>query len=497
PINPTGGQAEIEGGVQNAAGDAFYGGNDPNDNSGVIRYVRIEFGGVAFQTNNEINGLTLGGVGRGTVVDYVQISYTGDDGLECFGGTVDMKHLVLTNNLDDDLDTDFGYTGNIQFALVTRDPNVADAAGASNGFESDNDATGSSATPQTHPVYSNVTVIGPLETPGTMISTYYKRGAHLRRNTATSIYNSLIMGFPTGILSDGGASEGNAAAETLQIQNTVLAGNTQALAVASGSTWDINAWFNTASYNNSILANTADAMLTAPYAAAPNATPAAGSPLLTGASFSNAALTNPFFETVPFRGAFGSEDWTACWTEWDPNNANYTNATNHNPAAAFNMTSDNGTYDFTSTSTNATSYNWNFGVSGAASTDANPTYTYATGGTYTVTLIATNNCGADTTSQQISVVTGIGNLARSIGASLYPNPTKAFATLAFEVTAAQHIRIELTDIVGRVLNTVANGTFAAGSQTLRIDTDRLANGIYTVVVRSENGIVALPLSVAR
>ncbi|MFN9325963.1 MAG: hypothetical protein ACK6A5_11335, partial [Flavobacteriales bacterium] len=84
PSDPT-----IEGGV-----DAQYGGTDPDDNSGILRYVRIEFSGIPFQPNQEINGLTMGAVGRGTILDHIQVSYCGDDSNEWFGGTVNAKHLI-------------------------------------------------------------------------------------------------------------------------------------------------------------------------------------------------------------------------------------------------------------------------------------------------------------------------------------------------------------------------------------------------------------------
>ena len=132
---------EIEGGVNNAAGDAFYGGTDANDNSGVLRYVRIEFPGIAFTDNNEINGLTCGGVGAATTLEHVQVSYSGDDSFEFFGGTVNAKYLIAYRGWDDDFDTDFGYSGKIQFAVSLRDPEIADQSG-SNGFESDNDGSG-------------------------------------------------------------------------------------------------------------------------------------------------------------------------------------------------------------------------------------------------------------------------------------------------------------------------------------------------------------------
>src|SRR5574343_224854 len=142
PINPVGGQAVIEGGVNNANGDGQYGGTNANDNSGIIRYVRIEYAGIPFSANNEINGLTLGGVGNKTVIEYIMVAFSGDDSYEWFGGTVNAKHLIAYKGVDDDFDTDFGYQGNVQFGLVVRDKDVADQAGDSNGFESDNDNTG-------------------------------------------------------------------------------------------------------------------------------------------------------------------------------------------------------------------------------------------------------------------------------------------------------------------------------------------------------------------
>jgi hypothetical protein len=190
PINVPGGTATIEGGV-----GSVYGGSDPNDSSGIIRYVRIEFPGIAFQPNNEINGLTLGGVGSGTIIDYVQVSYAGDDGFEFFGGTVNAKHLISLRSLDDDFDTDFGYSGKIQYAVCLRDPQAADVS-ASRGFESDNDASGTTNTPKTSPLSSNVTLVGPKVTNADAVNSNYRRALHLRRNTETSLYNSIVMGWP-------------------------------------------------------------------------------------------------------------------------------------------------------------------------------------------------------------------------------------------------------------------------------------------------------------
>ena len=100
-----------------------YGGNDPTDNSGTLRFVRIAEGGLIAGPNNEINGLTLQGVGYGTTIEYIQVHGNLDDGIEWFGGTVNARYLVLTNNDDDDIDFDEGYKGNIQYAIARKDPN--------------------------------------------------------------------------------------------------------------------------------------------------------------------------------------------------------------------------------------------------------------------------------------------------------------------------------------------------------------------------------------
>ena len=115
-FNGVAGVGEIEGGINNSDGLGLYGtpatqAQNPADNSGVLRYVRIEYAGYAFLPDKEINGLTFGGVGSQTVVDYVQVSYANDDSFEWFGGTVNCKHLISFRTLDDDFDTDNGFTG--------------------------------------------------------------------------------------------------------------------------------------------------------------------------------------------------------------------------------------------------------------------------------------------------------------------------------------------------------------------------------------------------
>jgi PKD repeat protein len=331
--NGTGaGEAIIEGGV-----GSIYGGGatpDDNDNSGILRYVRIEFGGIPFQPNSEINGLTLGGVGRGTIVENVQVSFSGDDAFEWFGGTVNCKNLIAHRNWDDDFDTDFGYRGNVQFAMSVRDPAVADQSG-SNGFESDNDGSGTGNTPITRPIFSNVTIIGPLVNSATPNSNY-KRAAHLRRNTQTSIFNSVFAGYGVGLLVDGTSTHANAINGDMRFKNCVLAAMSDSLATASAANpnnitgnFNISDWFGTMTYANELHNTTSELMFANTQVASPQLTLMDGSPLMSGASFSDSYLADAFFAPVAFRGAFGTEDWTACWAEWDPQNNPYNGAINN------------------------------------------------------------------------------------------------------------------------------------------------------------------------
>lgn len=177
--------------------DITYGGSIPADNSGRFQYVRIEYAGYKLAENNEINGLTLGGVGSGTQLDHVQVSWGADDAFEFFGGTVNASYLAAVGNDDDDFDTDFGYSGSIQYAFGLKDPSSTHSTSGgvsdSNGIESDNDGSGSSDGPRTKPVYSNFTLLGYAAQ-----TTSLRSGNRWRRNTDLSISNSIIAGYNTG-----------------------------------------------------------------------------------------------------------------------------------------------------------------------------------------------------------------------------------------------------------------------------------------------------------
>jgi len=320
PVNVPGGQGVVEGGTE-----AFFGGNNPEDNSGVIRYVRIEFAGIAFQPNQEINGLTMAGVGRGTQIDHVQVSYCGDDSFEWFGGTVNCKYLVAHRGWDDDFDTDNGYSGSVQFGVGFRDPVIADASG-SNGFESDNDPGGTEITPHTTGVFTNISVFGPKATSQTQVDFQYESGMHLRSNTRLRIFNSVIAGYPEGLYIKGTFAQNNATAGELMVKNCVIAGCDQNLKVDLFSAFNINNWFNDAAKENVTFESNSELMVGNAWSlTAPNPMPQSGSPLLSGASFSDPMLNQSQHDITPvsYRGAFGTENWMQGWTNFDPQNTVY------------------------------------------------------------------------------------------------------------------------------------------------------------------------------
>lgn len=300
--NQPSGVANIEGIAPNP--DTQFGGGaspDDNDNSGTLTYVRIEFGGYVYQTDKEINGLTMGSVGRATTIHHIQTSFTNDDAYEWFGGTVNCHHLVSYRDLDDNFDADFGFSGKIQFGLVVRDPNIADnpSVSTSEGFESDNDASGSATTPKTSAIFSNITMVGPYRgSTGNTIAAGYRRGARLRRNTELKIYNSLFMDFNRGLHIDGTACETNATNGTLKFENNVVAGVATGRVVErnTGSTFNITGFFG-ANANDSLISTTG--ILTTPYSyLAPDYRPAGGSILLSNFDFTDATLA-PFVLTAP------------------------------------------------------------------------------------------------------------------------------------------------------------------------------------------------------
>jgi hypothetical protein len=337
---------QVEGGFGTIPNtNAMYGGPDADDSTGVFQYARIEFAGIAFAQDNEINGLTLGAVGRKTVIDHVQVSFANDDDYEFFGGTVQAKYLIGWRSLDDCFDTDFGFAGKIQFAMDKRDPAIFDASasGSSNGFESDNEGSSPySATPRTRPMICNFTLIGPApdSTAAKALNAKWDHTAMIRRASELSLYNSVLVGWKNGINVRDTLSQRAAIDGRLEIRNTSIAvPNTPVVLSTSPNTGNIAgldaiAWFNTAAFGNrggsarqatDILPPTAFNLDNSF-----NPVPAASGELATaGTSYTQGRLAgDSWFTAVSYRGAFDpskpmSQQWTAGWTNFDPQGTNY------------------------------------------------------------------------------------------------------------------------------------------------------------------------------
>ena len=352
------GLTSVEGGINDSevgyglagSGDAAFPTANDADNSGILQYARIEYAGYAYQPDNELNSLTMAGVGNGTTIDHIQVTYAKDDAFEWFGGTVNCKYLIAYKTQDDDFDTDFGYAGKVQFGIVLRDSAIADIS-QSEAFESDNDGNGSDFTPKTTAVFSNITAIGPRINPTTGKGNTLFRGAvHIRRNSGISIQNSIFAGWPVGIEIDdskvttNGSTYKNLVDSVIRLKNITLAGNTVNLKYSpktggTSYTTEVTDIFSRTFYNNTIL-NTASSDILkliqpfnytnpdfTPYASSGSFSSSIGSlgvadhlNYTKNGSFTDSKLQDPFFEKVTFRGAVATsgvnQTWWKGWTVW-------------------------------------------------------------------------------------------------------------------------------------------------------------------------------------
>lgn len=322
-----GNHSVLEGGVD-AAHQAFGGttGTNDADNSGTLTYVRIEYAGKAVAPSDEVNGLSLYGVGSGTTIDYVEVVRGLDDAFEIFGGTVNLRHTVAYNCADDDYDLDDGYRGHIQYAISVKDPSFTDAKGTtgdlSHNFEVDNGKNVSfDALPRTNPTLSNFTTIGPNTATS---SADYGYGMRWRRGAAWTLGNSVVLGGKKGFYNLADTTTislywaGTARfthcifqspTDSCVINNfgTLTATPATCMALVRGR--DASTFSNdisTVGLNNvSWSATVAD-----------NLMPNSGSAPLTTTPDWTGALADGFFEHPTFIGAIGSTDWTSGWTVW-------------------------------------------------------------------------------------------------------------------------------------------------------------------------------------
>jgi hypothetical protein len=321
------------------------GGTVPNDNSGIIRYLRLEFGGIALAVNQEINGLTLGTVGSGTEIRNVQVSFSADDSFEWFGGSVNSKYLVAWKGTDDDFDTDNGYSGLNQFGIGVKDPDYYDltytltsGGSTSEGFESDNELNGNADVTATkgftNAIFSNYTMLGPIAVgakyadASAVVKAAFRRGARIRRNSSLRIVNSIFMGYRNFLMVEGDSCLRNtnntgvlaaftpalttvdAKTKQIMFSNNIIVNTTSAnttvgdttanglVEVARGATLGggsagklaaLDAWVRSTASANKIdpVAYTAGTLLVSPLASSttPDFRPVAGSPALTGGGF--------------------------------------------------------------------------------------------------------------------------------------------------------------------------------------------------------------------
>jgi hypothetical protein len=320
-INVTGGDNKAEG-LADEPRNRYGGGMTPDNthSCGKLRYVRIEFAGQPLSANDELNGLTLNACGTGTVVDYVQVHRGIDDGVELFGGSVDLKHLVITGSDDDGLDWDQGWTGRAQFIAVQQLPGRGN-----HGIEADNNRASQDATPRSSPKLYNVTLVGRApdsSDPGEGRS----RGMILRVGTAGLLNNVIVTNFNDwAMFVDGSNSQARWTDGSLAVKNSIffknpMAGwqNVRPSNLADGGvvadTFDEEMSLLAPSLNN----RQVDPLLpSATNVTAPVFKPLTDSPALMGGA------TPPgdgFFDvTATFVGAVGATDWTAGWTAFPEN----------------------------------------------------------------------------------------------------------------------------------------------------------------------------------
>ena len=336
--NNLGNNIELEGDYK-----AIHGGTIKTDNSGSLQYVRIEYAGIKINNQETTNSLTLASVGNGTNIKYVQSSFSNNDSFEWLGGTVNAKYLVSWKPLDDDFDTNFGYIGNNQFGLGFRDFTAADISGSA-GFESDNNATNTSAFPRTAPIFSNFECWGPKLTAEMRYNAFFKAGALLQSGTEIKLYNTLLLGWPgdsakkiATILLNDVITVTKAKNDSLRFRNCYIGSYLPNFHLYSGQnavTWSpfasMKAWYFKGSNFDSTANNVMYKEKKAPFREDPLFTiSSSNSKFNRASSFSTATVPklllqpNGFFQSVTYRGAFGGSNWTQDWAEFNPQLVTY------------------------------------------------------------------------------------------------------------------------------------------------------------------------------
>lgn len=313
PINHANAETNIEG-IPTSETRGAYGGTDENDNSGVLKYISLRHGGTNIGAGNEINGLTMGGVGRGTEISHIEVFGNDDDGFEWFGGTVNSSYLASIYNQDDSFDWDFGWRGQNQFWLAYQEPGFTDH---DRGFESDGAHSGNlSAEVFSQPQIFNLTLIGQGASGNAAEAIFMTEG------TGANIYNSIIMNFSTGISLTDVGSTNMTSRDRLTNGDLVFANNIFYSIGAEGMPASWNAvshdYAPLATHleeNNNLLA---DPELGGIAEGAFNPLPAESGAAFTAGRFTYSDVVDGFtYEAVDYIGAFGTDNWLRGWTAAD------------------------------------------------------------------------------------------------------------------------------------------------------------------------------------
>ncbi|WP_256004187.1 MULTISPECIES: hypothetical protein [Pedobacter] len=309
PVNGEGGRIASEMGA-----GVTYGGQNADDNSGVLKYVRVEFTGKKQTADKEHNGFTFEGVGRGTVVEHLAVYRGGDDAFEWFGGTVNVKYLFAYGAQDDTFDWTFGWSGNAQFLVGVQADGVADR-----GMEADNSNKNNAANPYSNPTISNVTLVGSTtaktgDDPTSATETGKTLGLKLREGTKGKLHNFVVYNFNNGIDVEHDGTLANMADGSLAIKNSDIS-NVKAFVfkhtTPTGGTRPVfngvNMFLNAAYANTVNEANAKPAYITGVFVGS----------TATGAV--NPTTLGTFFTAANYKGAVeAGNDWTnAAWVRTD------------------------------------------------------------------------------------------------------------------------------------------------------------------------------------
>ena len=306
-----------------------FGGTNPADNSGSIKYLRLEYcGGINPDNEDEwavdkASGLSFEGVGSATVVDNVMVEHSNDDAFQFVGGTLNATHLIGYNNGDDDFDFDLGFQGKLQFIISYRTELLSKHALRANGIESYNDEVPTVNKPLTRPIIANATIVGPqgMET----VKTNLNQGVYIRKGTRFEVMNSIIAEYPQGglmvcnktrpvLLADNGS----------QFRYNLVNSDS----VSRTFSWDkdyavfgdpvLRDFALNSVNNNSLIEESSTLKFKAMYGdSGPDLTPLDGSPALSGSNFDGPDYTT-FFNKVTYRGAIGTDNWAvgSKWVIW-------------------------------------------------------------------------------------------------------------------------------------------------------------------------------------